>query len=127
MKEPKKPGLQILVVDDEPTVLDSIRMVLSHLGHTVQTADSGAAALGLLTPDRFNLVITDYFMNGMKGDELATVIKQRQPGLPIIMATAYADELKADGRLKGQVDYLLIKPFSMAELMAAIDQVTAGR
>ena len=123
MKEQGKPVLQILVVDDEPTVRDSIRMLLTHFGHSVQTADNGAAALALLTPGRFNLVITDYFMHGMKGDELATLIKLREPGLPVIMATAFADELKAGGKLDGNVNHLLIKPFSVAELNDAIARV----
>jgi CheY-like chemotaxis protein len=78
------------------------------------------AALVLLESGRFNLVITDYFMPGMKGDELAALIKLRQPGLPIIMATAYASELKADDKLGGNVDHLLTKPFSITELCSAI-------
>ena len=124
-KEHAKPVLQILVVDDEPTVRDSIKMLLEHFGHTVQTADNGAAALALVEPGRFNLVITDYFMHGMKGDELAALIKAREPGLPIIMATAFVDELKASGKLNGNVDDLLIKPFSLTDLRDAIARVTS--
>jgi CheY-like chemotaxis protein len=124
MKASGKPVFKILVVDDESTVRDSIRMVLEHLGHTVEAADNGAAAFALLTPGRFNLVITDYFMPGMKGDELASLIKLHHAGLPIIMATAYADQLKAEGKLDGTVDYLLIKPFNVAELCNAIALVT---
>ena len=125
MKLPKQPVYKIILVDDEPTVRDAIRMVLAHLGHDVQTADSGLTALVLLETGRFNLVITDYFMPGMKGDELAALIKLRQPGLPIIMATAYASELKADGKLGGNVDHLLNKPFSVTELRNAIARVLA--
>ena len=120
MKLPKQPVYKIILVDDEPTVRASIRMLLAHLGHDVQTADSGLTALVLLESGRFNLVITDYFMPGMKGDELAALIKLRQPGLPIIMATAYASELKADDKLGGNVDHLLTKPFSITELCSAI-------
>jgi CheY-like chemotaxis protein len=119
----KKPALHIIVVDDEPAVLDSMRVLLAHLGHTIQTADNGVDALALLGSGHFNLVITDYYMQGMKGDELAKVIRLRLPELPIIMATAFADELKADGRLEGNVDCLLIKPFSLTELTVAIASV----
>jgi CheY-like chemotaxis protein len=120
MKPSEQPAYSILVVDDEPSVRDSIRMLLVHFGHAVQTAENGAAALALLSAHRFNLVITDYFMHGMKGDELAALIKLRHPGMPVIMATAYADELKAEGRLDGNVDHLLIKPFSITEMRDAI-------
>jgi CheY-like chemotaxis protein len=123
MKFPRKPAYHILVVDDETSVSDSIRMVLQHHGHTVQTAENGAAAIALLEPGRFHLVITDYLMHGMNGDELAKTIKLRQPGLPIIMASAYADELKASDKLDGKVDHLLFKPFSIAELNEAIAHV----
>jgi hypothetical protein len=123
MKHSGKPAYQILVVDDESSVRDSIRMLLQYFGHTVQTADSGATALAMLSPDRFHLVITDYFMHGMKGDELAAIIRQRLPGLPIIMATAFADELKSSGKLEGNVDRVLIKPFTVAELNEAVAQV----
>jgi DNA-binding NtrC family response regulator len=99
MKPPEQLAYNILVVDDEPSVRDSIRMLLVHFGHAVQTSENGAAALALLSKHSFHLVITDYFMQGMKGDELASIIKIRHPGMPVIMATAFADELMADGRL----------------------------
>jgi len=123
MKEEGKPAYQILVVDDEPAVHGSIRMLLDFDGHTVQTADSGESALTLLQPGRFHLVITDYFMLGMRGDELAALIRLRHPGLPIIMTTAFADELKANGKVNGIVDHLLLKPFSINELRDAIAKV----
>jgi CheY-like chemotaxis protein len=123
MKSPRKPAYHILVVDDETSVSDSIRMVLQHHGHTVQTAENGAAAIALLEPGHFQLVITDYLMHGMNGDELAKTIKLRMPGLPVIMASAYADELKTSDKLDGKVDHLLLKPFSIAELNEAIAHV----
>ena len=123
MKTQGKPAYQILVVDDESAVRDSIRMVLEFLGHAVETADSGAMALSLLKPGRFDLVITDNFMHGMKGDQLAATLKQRQPGLPVIMVTAFPDKLDANSKLEGVVDFLVVKPFAIADLSDAIARV----
>ena len=126
MQASEKNGCQILVVDDEPTVCRAIMLLLKHDGHTVQTAESGAAALALYEAGKFDLVITDYSMPDMKGDQLAALIKQHRPGQPIIMATAFADDLKSGGKLNGNVDFLLNKPFSLEALRAAVAQA-AGR
>jgi two-component system cell cycle response regulator CpdR len=123
MKAREKASYRILVVDDESAVRDSIRMVLEFLGHTAETADSGATALSLFKSGRFDLVITDNFMHGMKGDQLAATIKQQQPGLPVIMATAFPDKLDANNMLEGIVDCLVIKPFAIADLSNAIEKV----
>src|ERR1700689_143032 len=88
----------ILVVDDEATVSRAIKMLLEHDGHKVQTADSGETALAVLEQGKFDLIITDYSMQGMKGVQLAALIKQRRPDLPIIMATAFADEFNTYGK-----------------------------
>jgi len=123
MKLSEQPVYKIMLVDDEPSVRNSIQMLLVHFGHIVQSADNGTAALAWLETGQFDLLITDYFMPGMHGDELAALIKLRQPGLRIIMVTAYADQLRAEGKLDGNVDCLLLKPFSLTELKDAIAQV----
>jgi two-component system, cell cycle response regulator CpdR len=123
MQASEKRAYQILVVDDESAVSRAITMLLNHDGHTVQSADSGQAALAMFEPGRFDLVITDYSMQEMKGDQLAALIKERHPGQRIIMASAFAEDLKSGDKLKGTVDFLLNKPFSMAELREAVAQV----
>ena len=110
----------ILIVDDEPSVCESIKMLLEHDGHKAQTVGSGEVALALLEHETFDLIITDYFMHGMKGDKLAAIIKQRRPDQPIIMATAYAADFQRSGKPSGGVDHVLSKPFSMAKLRVAI-------
>lgn len=123
MKTPSGSQLQILVVDDEPSVRKSIKMLLNHEGYEVQLADSGEAALILFEPGKFDLVITDYSMRDMNGNQLVALIKQRSPSQHIIMATALAGELKnSDGQAAG-VDLLLDKPFTLTGLRDAIAQV----
>ena len=98
-------------------------MLLEHDGHEVCLADSGEAALEILAQRKFELVITDFSMPGMHGDQLVVRIRQLIPNQPIIMASAFVEEYKIFGEASGQVDALLLKPFGMKELRAAIEQV----
>jgi CheY-like chemotaxis protein len=126
MPTPGNQVRQILVVDDEPAVCDAIKMMLKFDGHEVQTADGSKAALSLLEKGKFDLIIMDYSMPGMKGDELAAVIQQRLPHQPIIMITAYAEMLKSSSDPLPGVDFILSKPFSLADLREAIAGVLPG-
>ena len=116
----------ILVVDDEPAVCDAIKMMLKFDGHEVQTANGGKEALSLLEQGKFDLVTVDYAMTGMKGDELAAAVKQRLPHLPILMITAYAEMLKSSGDPLPGVDFILSKPFLLADLREAMARVLPG-
>src|SRR5580658_8096907 len=113
MAESTKARYQILVVDDEPTVCKAIQMMLRYYGHEVQTACDGAAALTAFEAGKFDLVITDYLMPEMKGDQLVTQIKQSRPDQRIIMVTAFAEDFLTRGKSTGGVDYVLNKPFSL--------------
>jgi two-component system cell cycle response regulator CpdR len=126
MPTPGNQVRQILVVDDEPAVRDAIKMMLKFDGHEVQTANGSKEALSLLEQGKFDLIITDYSMSGMKGDELAAVIKQRLPHQPIIMITAYAEMLKSSSDPLPGVDFIISKPFSLADLREAIAGVLPG-
>ena len=70
MKTPAFRQRRILVVDDEPLVCDAVKMMLEFDGHVVETAPNGKDALALLERSKFDLVITDFEMPMMKGDEL---------------------------------------------------------
>jgi len=126
MPTPAFPPRRILVVDDEPFVCDAVRMMLAFDGHDVKTANNGREALEILDKQDFDLVITDYAMPSMKGDELAAAIKQRSPNQPVVMITAYAEMLQSsENPLKG-VDWLISKPFLLENLREAIAKVTPG-
>ncbi|HEY9508606.1 MAG TPA: response regulator [Verrucomicrobiae bacterium] len=123
MGAPVIPKKKILVVDDEPFVCDAVKMMLTFDGHQVQTANSGREALATLEKNQFDLVITDFAMPIMKGDELAGFIKAKFPGQPIIMITAYAEMLQSSGNPLQGIDRLISKPFLLDELREAIAQV----
>jgi len=121
---PPFPQRRILVVDDEPFVCDAVKMMLDFDGHSVETASSGKEALAMFAPEKYDLVITDFAMPSMKGDELAAAIKERSPSQPIVMITAYAEMLQSSGTpLKG-VDFVISKPFLLENLREAIAKTT---
>lgn len=124
MAKSGKTALRILVVDDEAAVCRAIKMLLAHEGHTVEMADSGETGLAKFAPGQFDLVITDFLMTGMDGSQFAAEIKARQPGLPVILATASVYGRNPGDLPSVHVDCLLNKPFTLAELREAIIRAT---
>jgi CheY-like chemotaxis protein len=127
MAAPIIPPIKILVVDDEPFVCDAVKMMLVFDGHDVQTANSGKDALKLMDNEKFDLVITDFAMPLMKGDELAAIIKSRTPGQPVIMITAYAEMLQSSGNPLIGVDEVISKPFLLDNLREALAKVVSAK
>jgi CheY-like chemotaxis protein len=112
------------VIDDEPLVCDAVKMMLNFDGHIVETANNAKTALALFEKGSYDLVITDFEMPMMKGDELAAAIKARAPQQPVVMITAYAELLQSSGNpLKG-VDFVISKPFLLENLREAIAKTT---
>jgi signal transduction histidine kinase/FixJ family two-component response regulator len=113
--EPARPRT-VLVVDDDPLVLASTAAMLEDLGHAVMQAASGQQALDiLLAGARVDLVVTDQTMPGMTGMQLAVELRRLRPGLPLLLATGYAE--RADVLACGLP--LLAKPFDQAALAQA--------
>jgi CheY-like chemotaxis protein len=83
-------------------------------------------ALELIGRNGYDLVITDFEMPGMKGDELAATIKIRIPSIPVIMITAYAEMFEGGKRPLPGVDSLLSKPFPLSGLRSAIAKAFQG-
>ena len=113
--------LVILAVDDDDLVLTNTAGMLEDLGHTVFQASSAAAALRILEQGTINLVITDHAMPGMTGAQLADVIEEKLPGLPVIIITGFA-ELPPHATSRPRLD----KPFKQAAL-ARIVSTIGGR
>ena len=111
---------RILLVDDEQTVRQTIKLLLHLDQHTVTEAKDGREALDLFTQERFDLVITDFAMPRMQGNELAVRIKQLAPGQPIVMITAHGARL---GTADNPVDSVLGKPFAFQDLRHTITKV----
>jgi CheY-like chemotaxis protein len=112
----------ILVVDDDSLVRKTVQMLLNTEGHTVDEAASGAAALEMYEPGKFDLIFTDYFMPEMKGDALAAAIKERSPSQPVVMITAFPEKLQSSDCPLGGIDSFICKPFELDMLQAAINR-----
>ena len=110
-------GKNILLVEDDPSVRQSIKLLLHIDRHTVTEAANGREALQLFTGSRYDLVITDYLMPEMLGDKLAQELRNLTPSQPILMVTAYPEKLAVAGK---PADGVLAKPFGLDELRQAV-------
>lgn len=112
--------LNILIVDDDPSLRQVMSMQLEELGYHVLAASSGGEALQLLGSGPVALVITDYRMPGMSGMELLEKIRSDHPTLPVIMITAYGSIGNAVEAIKaGAFDYIS-KPLDFDQLAIAV-------
>ncbi|MFH5925852.1 PAS domain-containing protein [Roseomonas xinghualingensis] len=114
---PGRRRLVVLVVDDDPLVLSSTAALVADLDHLAWVAGSAAAALEMLRAGQLpDLVLTDHAMPGMTGAELAARIAASHPGLPVILASGYADMAAGEAPDVPRLD----KPFGREALAAAI-------
>lgn len=121
--QPRHPA--ILIVDDSPGVLTAMEKLLSpHL--PVQVADSATAALRAITPETA-LVIADIRMPGMDGLELARVLREGHPSLPVVLMTGVVEDgLRVRARELGALD-VLRKPLRSEALLPALQAWMAGQ
>jgi DNA-binding NtrC family response regulator len=111
MKAATQAPSSVLVVDDEPVVLDLFERVLAGKGLVIRTARNGEEALALIEREGFGCVLADKNLPGMDGIEIVRRIRQSQPNCACIVMTAYASTESAVEALRlGAVDYIE-KPF----------------
>jgi CheY-like chemotaxis protein len=103
---------RILLVDDERVVRETVKGLLIRDEHIVVEANNGAEAYNFFTQSRFDLVVTDWVMPFVKGDELALRIRQLAPQQPILMITGHGHKRGPDN----PVDAILYKPFNYERL-----------
>jgi signal transduction histidine kinase/ActR/RegA family two-component response regulator/HAMP domain-containing protein len=122
------PRLRILVVDDDPMVLKSLRDILEIDGHEVVSADGGQAGIDCFLAARdghehFAVVITDLGMPHVDGRKVASAVRQCSPATPIIMLTGWGQRLAADSDYPEHVNCVLGKPPRLKELRRALNAV----
>jgi signal transduction histidine kinase len=112
-------SLRVLIVDDDLLVLTGTAALIEDLGHVAIEVPSASEALAVLAASReaIDVIVTDHAMPNMTGLQLAHCVQEKYPGLPIVLATGYA-ELPADPAQFGVVK--LAKPCSQSEIAAAI-------
>jgi DNA-binding response OmpR family regulator len=112
----------ILVVDDEPAIVDMLAYNLRKAGHEPIIARDGQSALELARTRQPNLVILDLMLPGMDGMDVCRELRKHSD-LPIIMLTAKDDEIDRVLGLELGADDYVVKPFSVRELMARVKTV----
>src|SRR5437764_9634368 len=120
MEQNNHNSFRILVVDDEPNIVDVIAMALRYQGFEIATAGTGQDALGQVKAFRPHLMVLDVMLPDMEGFEVAERLGSQRAGVPIIFLTARdSTEDKIRGLTGGGDDYMT-KPFSLEELVARI-------
>jgi len=112
-------GNKVLVVEDEPALLDTLEYNLTHQGYETYTAADGPTALDVARQERPDLIVLDVMLPGLDGFEVCRILRQEM-SVPILMLTARDEEVdKVVGLEVGADDYMT-KPFSMRELLARV-------
>jgi DNA-binding response OmpR family regulator len=110
----------VLVIEDEPGIVDFVGRGLRAEGFAVQSANDGVEGERRALGESFDAVVLDLMLPGRGGMEILATLREAKPGLPVIVLTARGEiEDRVAGLEAGAVDYL-VKPFSMAELVARV-------
>lgn len=110
---------KVLVVEDEPTLVETLAYNLNRQGYTVVTATDGHAALAVARREQPDLIVLDLMLPGLDGFEVCRILRQEM-NVPILMLTARTDEVDRVVGLEMGADDYLTKPFSMRELLARV-------
>jgi DNA-binding response OmpR family regulator len=110
---------KVLVVEDEPALLETLEYNLTRQGHKVRTATDGYKALQVARTERPDLIILDIMLPGIDGIEVCRTLR-RESNVPILMLTARADEIDKIVGLEVGADDYMTKPFSMRELLTRV-------
>lgn len=122
-----EPHARILAVDDEATVLDSLRKMLVLGGYSVDTVESGAEALGLVRARDYDFVFTDLKMPGMDGVEVTKAVGHLRPDIDVIVITGFGTiETAVETMSHGAIDYVQ-KPFTEDELLDFVGKALIRR
>src|SRR3954471_13866404 len=105
----------VLVVDDEPIICQTLKMILRFDGHQAEAVLTGPDALAAIAAKSFDIVFLDYQMPGMTGDKVAREIKSQTPGQPIVFITGCLPRPSSP-----DIDLVIEKPFSITAIRQAM-------
>ena len=116
------PPSRVLVIDDETSITDALRLILLDLGHHVDSAKNGGEAKALLKGSPYDLVFTDLRLPDAFGIDLLTTIKTDTPNTQVIVMTAHGSLDIAIDAIKHGAFYYIEKPFTPAQVTALIER-----
>jgi CheY-like chemotaxis protein len=125
-------ALRILLIDDDPSLIESLRSALQDEGHKVTTSNGGQAGIDAFREAQragklFDIVITDLGMPYVDGRQVVASVRSMSPGTPIILLTGWGQHVVNDQEVPPQVDRLLGKPPRIRELRNALSELTGRR
>jgi DNA-binding NtrC family response regulator len=110
----------VLIVDDEKTVCNSCKKILTQVGYRVEVASSGQEAIDKIKGDGFDVVITDWKMPRMDGLEVTRRVKQEKPEMAVIIITGYPSVDNTVEAIRSGASDFVTKPFTPEELSDAM-------
>ena len=118
--------MRVLLIDDDPAVIDSMRLLLELDGHEVLQAAGGDAGIALFlaragSAEAFDVVITDFSMPNAGGELVVQTIKKHSPRTPVVLMTGWGDGTRVHETSK-RVDFTLEKPVRLEELRSALSR-----
>jgi CheY-like chemotaxis protein/anti-sigma regulatory factor (Ser/Thr protein kinase) len=121
-------SLRILIVDDDPLIIESLRATLESDGHQVTAADGGQAGIDAVLGaqqrgERYSVVITDLGMPYVDGRRVAAAVKTASPATPVILLTGWGQRLLDEKDVPVHVDRVLNKPPRLRELRSALAEL----
>ena len=114
------PDQTIVIVDDEDELRENLIDLLEFKGYTVRAYSSGEDMLAELEPLNVDLFLLDYQLPGLNGLELLRILKEKRPGIPVVLVTASTQSLITEKAEKLGVDKIVFKPYSQADMLTVI-------
>jgi DNA-binding NtrC family response regulator len=122
-----KGGNRILVIDDEPTVTDGLRLLLNDAGYRVETAATGQQGVALFNGGEFDLVVTDLALPDVEGFQVLKAVKEKDSSVEVIMITGYGSVDRAVEAVKAGAFYFVEKPFEPEGLLMLVERALDRR
>jgi CheY-like chemotaxis protein len=118
--------LSILVVDDDEQIREVLSDMLSLDGHTATRCKDGYEALKKIESEKYDMVVTDLGMPGMSGLDLAGIVHEKNPTIPIAMITGWGMQLDHDEMAIKGIKTVLSKPFHLKDVKAMVSELTGA-
>jgi CheY-like chemotaxis protein len=118
---------RILVIDDEPDILELVADILDSYGFAVETARSGPLGLAKLVESPFDLLFCDLSMRDMTGWDVVEKVRATDSDIGVVLITGWGSSLSEDDVRARGVDAILTKPFELKSLVDTIERVLGAR
>lgn len=116
-------GSKILVIDDDKTILATLKLALEEEGYDVDTADNGKEAIAKSYSNFYNLAIVDWRLPDIEGTKLLVQLRETTPKMVKIMLTGYPSMTNAIDAVNKRADAFLLKPVDFKLLLQKIDEL----